>query len=85
MKLNLFFTYRNETPLLTLWISFMSFFNVCNEYNSQIMLSFEFSCSICVVIILAILKLGHPWTHKSWRAEKLYSDKFWHGESENHT
>ena len=45
----------------------------------------QFSCSICVTIILAILELEYTWAHKSWRAEKLYSDRLWHGESENHT
>ena len=39
----------------------------------------QFSCSICVAMISAILKLEHPWTHKSWRAENLYSDRFGHG------
>ena len=44
----------------------------------------QFSGSICVAIILAISKLEYLWTHKSWWAENLYSDTFWHEESEIH-
>ena len=40
---------------------------------------------LCLATSLVILEMEYIWTHKSWWTENLHSDRFWHGESANHT